>query len=27
MPKSEVVNGFQFVQRDGDLQALNPFGF
>jgi len=27
MPKSEVVNGFQFVQWDGDLQALNPFGF
>ena len=23
MPKSEVLNGFQFVQRDGDLQTLN----
>ena len=26
MPKSEILNGLEFVQRDRDLEALNSFG-
>ena len=27
MPKSKILNGLEFVQRDGDLSTLNSFGF
>ncbi|HEX3342372.1 MAG TPA: hypothetical protein VHT68_24725 [Pseudolabrys sp.] len=27
MPKSEILNGLEFVERHGNLEALNSFGF